>query len=108
MTKSSVRPLISPTVIWTGRQTFSTLARNHTRTGPAPSISRSFRPAVRATPTHGRVAISLLKVSGVGLPHAGLTEPNGTAVFPGWPQFIITQPLAPIRAEMRCFSWRAG
>ena len=34
-TKSSVRPCTSPTVICTGRQPFSTLARNHTRTGPA-------------------------------------------------------------------------
>ncbi len=59
-TKSSVRPLTSPTVICTGRQPFSTLARNHTRTGPAFSISRSFRPAVRAMPMQGSVAISLL------------------------------------------------
>ena len=59
-TKSSVWPLTSPTVICTGRQPFSTLARNHTRTGPAFSISRSFSPAVRAMPMQGSVAISVL------------------------------------------------
>ena len=59
-------------------------------------------------PMHGKVAISVFSVSGVGLPQTGLTEPNGTAVFSGCPQFIMTQPVAPIRAEMRCFSWRAG
>ena len=55
-----VWPLTSPIVICTGRQPFSTLARNHTRTGPAFSISRSFRPAVRAMPMQGSVAISVL------------------------------------------------
>jgi len=48
--------------------------------------------------------ISFLKVSGVGTPHAGFTDPHGTAVFPSWPQFIITAPSAPFSAAMRCFS----
>jgi len=103
-TKSSLLPLISPTVICSGRQPFSTLARNQTRTGPDPSISRNLSPAVRAMPMQGSVAISDLNVSGVGLPHTGLTEPNGTAVFSAWPQFIITQPVEPMSAAMRCFS----
>ena len=56
----------------------------------------------------GRVGISVLSVSGVGLPQAGFTEPNGTAVFSGWPQFIMMQPVEPMSPAMRCFSWRAG
>ena len=95
-------------VICTGRQPFSTWVRNHTRTGPFVDMSRSLRPAVRAMPMHGMVGISVLTFSGVGLPHTGFTEPNGTASFSGCPQFIMTAPMAPFMPAMRCFSCRAG
>jgi hypothetical protein len=108
-TKSSPEgAFTSPTVICTGRQPFSTLARMRTRTGPSRSISRNASPAVRAMPMQGRVGISLRSVSGVGLPQAGFTEPKGRAALSGGPQFIMTQPAAPSAAAMRCFSCRAG
>ena len=52
-------PAISPVVICTGRQPFSTLVRSHTRTGPRFGISLSFSPAVRAMPMQGSVGISV-------------------------------------------------
>ena len=108
-TKSSLfGAFTSPTVICTGFQPFSTLARIRTRTGPAWIISRSCSPAVRAMPMQGSVGISVLNCSGVGLPQAGLTLPKGTAVLVSWPQFIMMQPTLPISPAMRCFSCRAG
>jgi hypothetical protein len=81
---------------------------NQTPTGPFFAISRSFKPAVRAMPMQGMVGISVLALSGVGLPHTGFTEPNGTASLSGPPQFIMTAPIAPLMPAMRCFSCRAG
>ena len=112
MTKSSgsgaFGAFISATVICTGCQPFFTWVRNQTFTGPASHIAFSFRPAVRAMPMQGITAISVFTLSGVGLPQTGFTEPKGTAVFSGPPQFIITAPIAPRRPAMRCFSCRAG
>ena len=99
----------SATVICTGRQPLATCVRNQTRTGPLAHMSFSFRPATRAMPMQGIVAISVLTFSGVGLPQTGFTEPNGTAVFSG------RAPVHHDRADralegpaMRCFSCRAG
>ena len=43
-------------------------------------------PAVREMPMQGIAGISVLIVSGVGLPQAGFTEPSGKASFSGCPQ----------------------
>ena len=59
---------------------------------------------MREIPMQGNSAISSRNICGVGLPHAGLTEPNGSSVLSGCPQFIMTQPTAPFSAAMRCFS----
>ena len=109
MTKSSLAATeIRAVVIWMGRQPFSTCVRSHTRTGPWRQSARRRSPSVRAIPMQGSVGISVATLSDVGLPHAGLTDPNGTARLSGAPQFIITQPAAPKRPAIRCFSWRAG
>ena len=61
-------------------------------------------PAVREMPMQGMVGISVLMVSGVGLPQAGFTEPKGKASFSGCPQLRMIWAVEPISAAMRCFS----